>query len=88
MRQLAIEVLAGNKPLSMEVKAWPIDAAAEQQRNTQAELVQNQREIMANFKQILERLTEYDVGHRAEAVAPAEVRAAEPAPRWPLTECF
>jgi RNA polymerase-binding transcription factor DksA len=81
MRHLAIEVLAGNKPLSMEVKAWPIDAAvAEQQRNTQAELVQNQREMVADFKQILERLTEHAVGHRAEAVAPAEARAAEATP--------
>ncbi|WP_408361166.1 DUF6680 family protein [Paraburkholderia sediminicola] len=81
MRHLAIEVLAGNKPLSMEVKAWPVDAAAaEQQRNTQTELVQNQREIMADFKQILERLTDNAVAARAEAPAPAEPRAAEPAP--------
>ncbi|WP_235993862.1 DUF6680 family protein [Paraburkholderia solitsugae] len=70
IRHLAIEVLAGNKPLPMEVKAWPVDAAAaEQQRNTQAELVQtqtelvqNQREMMGDFKQILERLTDRAVG--------------------------
>nr|WP_254609452.1 DUF6680 family protein [Burkholderia lata] len=79
IRHLAIEVLAGNKPLSMDVKAWPIDAAvADQQRAMQAELVQNQREMMADFKLILERLTEHAVAPRAEAAAPpAELRAAE-----------
>ncbi|AIP09242.1 Uncharacterised protein [Burkholderia pseudomallei] len=76
IRHLAIEVLAGNKNLPMEVKAWPVDAAvAEQQRNTQAELVQNQREMMGDFKQILERLAEHAVGPRAEALAPAEPEA-------------
>jgi len=73
IRHLAIEVLAGNKNLPMEVKAWPVDAAvAEQQRNTQAELVQNQREMMSGLKQILECLTEHAVGPRAEALAPTE----------------
>jgi hypothetical protein len=38
MRQLAIEVMTGRKPLPMEVKAWPIDSSmAAQQRDTQAE---------------------------------------------------
>lgn len=73
IRHLAIEVLAGNKNLPMEVKASPVDAAvAEQQRKTQAELVQNQREMMGDFKQILERLTDHAVGPRAEALAPVE----------------
>lgn len=76
MRNLVIDVLAGNKHLAMDVKSWPIDAAAsEQQRDVQAELVQNQREMMADFKQILEKLTEHAVGPRAEAAASAEPAA-------------
>jgi hypothetical protein len=85
VRRLAIEVLDGRKPLPMEVKAWPVDAAAaEQQRNTQAELVQaqtelvqNQREIMGDFKQILERLTDRAVG--LPAAAPGVPAAHDPA---------
>jgi hypothetical protein len=59
----------------MEVKALPVDvAAAQQQRDTQAELIQNQRDMMADLKQILERLTEHAVGAREEAVLPDEPR--------------
>lgn len=80
VRRLALDVMSGQKALAMEVKAWPVDAAAtEQQRNTQAELVQNQREMMGDFKQILERLTDRAVGPRTAAAAPAEPRTAEPA---------
>lgn len=74
IRHLAIELLAGNKALPLEIKAWPIDdAAAEQQRNGQDELIQNQREMMAAFKQILERLTDHAViphAQNAEQVEP------------------
>ena len=78
IRHLAIEVLAGNKPLSMDVKTWPIDATAvEQQRTTQAELVQNQREMMADFKQILDRLTAHAVGPRPVVGEGNELRPAE-----------
>ena len=75
VRRLALSVLSGEKTLPMEVRAWPVDAAAaQQQRDAQTELVQNQRETMANFKQILERLTEHVVGAREEAVLQGEPR--------------
>ncbi|WP_423380148.1 DUF6680 family protein [Burkholderia sp. LMG 32019] len=85
VRRLALDVMSGQKALPMEVKAWPVDAAAaERQRNTQAELVQrqtelvqNQREMMGDFKQILERLTDRTVGPSTAAAAPAEPRTAE-----------
>ncbi|WP_230965912.1 MULTISPECIES: DUF6680 family protein [Burkholderia] len=75
VRRLALSVLSGEKTLPMEVRAWPVDAAAaQQQRDAQTELVQNQREMMADFKQILERLTEHAVGAREEAVLQGEPR--------------
>ncbi|VVE46386.1 DUF6680 family protein [Pandoraea soli] len=73
VRKLALDVMSGQKPLAMEVKAWPIDAAAvEQQRNGQAELVRNQRELMGSLALILGRLTDRAVGVAGEA--PVEVR--------------
>ncbi|WP_235879342.1 DUF6680 family protein [Burkholderia sp. USMB20] len=75
VRRLALSVLSGEKTLPMEVRAWPVDAAAaQQQRDAQTELVQNQREMMADFKQILERLTEHAVGAHEEAVLQGEPR--------------
>jgi hypothetical protein len=75
VRRLALSVLSGEKTLPMEVRAWPVDAAAaQQQRDTQTELVQNQREMMADFKHILERLTEHAVGAREEAASTDEPR--------------
>jgi hypothetical protein len=77
VRRLALDVMSGQKALPMEVRAWPVDAAAaEQQRNTQAELVQrqtelvqNQREMMGDFKQILERGRTHARGQSPESAS-------------------
>lgn len=64
IHHLAIEILTGKKHLAMDVKSWPIDAAAaEQQRNVMDELVQNQKEMTTKFGQILEILSNRSVGH-------------------------
>jgi hypothetical protein len=85
MRQLAIEVMTGRKPLPMEVKAWPIDSSmAAQQRDTQAELVTNQRELLTQLADILGRLTDRAIGSGAEATTLADRQPHEPglAPRY------
>jgi hypothetical protein len=70
VRTRLLEVLSGEKPLPMELRATANDAtAAEQQRNTQAELaraqtglVENQRQMMGDVKEILQRLSEHSIG--------------------------
>lgn len=63
VRKLALDVMSGQRPLAMDVKSWPIDpTAAEQQRNGQEELLQNQRELLGSLRLILERLTDRAVG--------------------------
>lgn len=47
MRRLSLEVLAGNKPLPMEVKAWPVDQ----------EMVERQKAMQAQIIEILDRLS-------------------------------
>lgn len=74
MRRLTLDVLLGNKPLPMEVKSWPVDDdVLEQQRNAQAQLVENQKAVMAQLVEILNRLTSGHIltGDRTNAVTPA-----------------
>lgn len=67
LRRLAVDIMQGNRPLPMEVKAWPVDSAmVAQQKNMQEQLVE-----------ILNRLAGRDdagraVAANAEAVAPAQ----------------
>jgi hypothetical protein len=83
VRQLAIEVMMGQKALPMDLKAWPIDPEiAAQQRATQTELVANQRELFGQLAEIIRRLTDHAVGPNVE-VAQAGPRQNEPAPDAP-----
>lgn len=65
LRRLAVEIMLGNRPLPMEVKAWPVDPAmATQQRNMQEQLVE-----------ILDRLSgrhDTDGAVAANAVVPVQ----------------
>ena len=76
LRRLAVEVMSGNKSLSMEVKAWPVDpVVAAQQRNMQEQLVENQRAVLTQLVEILDRLAgrnDADGGVAANAVAPVQ----------------
>lgn len=67
MRRLTLDVLLGNKSLPMEIKAWPVDAnTVAQQHKVQEQLVDNQRAVMGQLTEILNRLTE---GQRGAATA-------------------
>lgn len=66
MRSLTLDILLGKKSLPMEVKAWPVDAElVAQQRNMQEQLVDNQKAVLGQLVEILNRLTE---GQKAAAV--------------------
>lgn len=59
MRRLAIEVLSGRQPLPMELKAWLVGPQlALEQRNTQAEIIENQRELLTRLADVLDRLVD------------------------------
>lgn len=59
IRQHAIAVLSGNKHLGMDIRSLPADGvAAEKQHNLMSELTQNQKEMMKDFKEILEKLSD------------------------------
>lgn len=60
----------------MEVKAWPVDPEmAAQQRNMQEQLVENQRTVLMQLVEILNRLAtrhDADGSVAANAVAPVQ----------------
>ena len=47
IRRLSLDVLSGNKPLSMEVKSWPIDP----------EMAERQKVMQVQIIEILDRLS-------------------------------